>query len=170
MLVDVTDIDGYSNARHLWDNVAAISSYIVWLLHLRCFVLVHLNRCLFTSYRPAWKHRSRHQQQWWIARLPSLLQAWDRPSIQLSDGKKIHWSNPWIVLLECFVRENGGRTDLTLFAVCVRYGLLDNGPRRVAGPVNTTSSSKCIACIINWFMKESTPYSFGNMRTLLYNR
>jgi len=29
MLLDVTNIDGYSNTRHLWDNVASIFYYIV---------------------------------------------------------------------------------------------------------------------------------------------
>jgi hypothetical protein len=66
------------------------------------------------------------------------------------------------------MQENSDRTDVTLFTPCVRYGLLGNDPRSVAGLVFTTVPCKCIACILKWFMKKST--SFGDMPPLLLYR
>ena len=65
------------------------------------------------------------------------------------------------------MQESGDRIDLTLFTVCVRCGVVDNGPRRLAGSVNTTMPCKCIVCVLNWLTKGSTQYSFEDMRTLL---
>jgi len=43
------------------------------------------------------------------------------------------------------MQENSDRTDLAFFAALGRYGLLDDGPRRVAFLLNATVPCKCTA-------------------------
>jgi hypothetical protein len=63
------------------------------------------------------------------------------------------------------MQENSDRTDLASFTALGRYGLLDGGPRRVAGLLKTTVLCKCTAGVLNCFMKWPAWYLFGDMPT-----
>jgi len=47
------------------------------------------------------------------------------------------------------MEENNDGTDLAFCTALGRYGLLVGGPRRVAGPLNTTVPCKCTAGVLN---------------------